>query len=199
MGATAKTADFSGVKDRGAFNPRRVPEGDYAAIVTKVEDKPTKADGKFQWEFTIKLKKFSQNSYPYRCQLAENQLWKVRNLMVAGGINVPKKRVKIDPNKVVGKNIGVTMEDDEYERDGKTQYKSEIAAVFPVAELADGVEISGDDSDEEFDEGPQLADDDSEDEAETPKKSKGKKGKGKKGKKKKGSKKDMESIDISDV
>jgi len=193
VGATAKAADFSKVKDRGAFNPKRVPEGDYAAVVTKVEDKPVKDTGEFQWEFTIKLKKYSQYSYPYRCKLAENQLWKVRNLMTAGGINVPKKRVKVDPNKVVGKQIGVTMEDDEYE--GKP--KSEIAAVFPVAELAEGAEVEGDTEDDDFEEGgPQLADaDDSEDEAETPKKKKGKK----KGKKGKGSGKNVESLDISDV
>lgn len=192
MGASVKTADFSGVKDRGAFNPKRVEEGDYAAIVTKVEDKPVKDSGEFQYEFTIKLKKYSQYSYPYRCKLAENQLWKIRNLMIAAGINVPKKRVKIDPNKVVGRQIGVTMEDDEYE--GKP--KSEISAVFPMSELSEGSEVASDD-DEGFDEdsGPQLAGDDgSEDEAE-PKSKK----KGKKGKKKKGSKKDMEELDISDV
>src|SRR5436190_967015 len=112
--ASAKAVDFSGVKDKGAFNPKRVDEGDYAAIVTKVEDgKVAKGEnaGDFMYVFTIKLQKFSQNTYPYRCALRENQLWKLRNLAVAAGINVPKSRVKFNPNKIVGKLIGVTMED----------------------------------------------------------------------------------------
>lgn len=202
MGATAKAVDFSGVKDRGDFNPKQVAEGDYAAKIVKVEDGESKKDpGAFQYVFTIKLDKYSQNSYPYYCKLADNQLWKLRNIAIAAGLNVPKKRMKFDPNKVVGKSIGVTMADDEYE--GKM--KSVIDAVFPISELADGPE--DDDargSDEEFDEGAPVAVDDegfdpeadSGDEEDKPKKSKKDKDK-KKGKKKKG--KDVDSLDVSDV
>lgn len=200
--ATAKAVDFSGVKDRGNFNPKRVQEGDYAARIVKVEDSESKKTGEFQYIFTIKLEKFSQNSYPYYCKLSENQLWKLRNLAVAAGLNVPKKRVKFDPNKVVGKAIGVTMEDDEYE--GKV--KSVIGAVFPISELADGAEVDDtddgdfeegaevatDDDAEEFD--PEVATDDEEDEAKEESKPKKKK----KGKKKKSSD-EVEELDISDV
>lgn len=207
MGASAKAVDFSGVKDRGAFNPRRVPDGDYAAVITKVEDTPTKESGEFMYTFTIKLKKFSQHSYPYRCKLADNQLWKLRNIAMAAGINVPKKRMKFDPNKVVGKQIGVTMVEDEYE--GKP--KSEVDAVFPVSELMDGELIADDaETDDNFDEEakPQLAggDDDEADDEPAPKAKKkdkaakeGKAGKEKKGKKKKGDDDNLESLDISDV
>lgn len=193
--ASVKTADFSGVKDRGAFNPKHVAEGDYAAVITKVEDGEAKKTGDFQYIFTIKLKKFSQSSYPYYCKLQENQLWKLRNLAVAAGLNVPKKRMKFDPNKLVGKTIGVTMEDDEYE--GKM--KSVIAATFPVSELTEGVEVeSGDD--DNFDEGePQMAggdDFDPEDEAGSDEDKPKKKKKGKKKKKDKG---EVEDLDISDV
>lgn len=201
MGASAKAVDFSGVKERGDFNPRRVKEGDYAAKIVKVEDGKSKKTDEFQYVFTIKLQAFSQNSYPYYCKLAENQLWKLRNLAVAAGLNVPKKRVKFDPNKVVGKAIGVSMEDDEFE--GKE--KSVIGAVFPISELAGVGEMDTDDSDdEEFEEGtPVEATDeefdpeaDSDDEAdEKPKKSKKDKGGKKKGKKKK----DVDEMDISDV
>jgi hypothetical protein len=80
--------------------------------------------------------------------LAENQLWKVRNLLTASGINVPKKRLKLDPEKLVGKLIAVTMEDDEYE--GKL--KSVIAAVFPPAEMNAGAEDVDEDEEDEEDE-----------------------------------------------
>jgi hypothetical protein len=191
--ASAKAVDFSGVKDRGNFNPKHVAEGDYAAKIVKVEDGESKKDGSFQYIFTIKLGKFSQNSYPYYCKLQENQLWKLRNIAVAAGLNVPKKRMKFDPNKVVNKSIGVTMEDDEY--DGKI--KSVISAVFPISELADGAEVE-DDAEGDFDEGEDtpvvaVAVDDEDEVEEKPKAKK------KKGKKNKGSGENLEELNIDDV
>jgi ribosomal protein L12E/L44/L45/RPP1/RPP2 len=178
--ATTKAVDFSGVKDRGNFNTQQVESGDYLAKITKVEDSESKKDGEFQYVFTIKLSKFSQYSYPYYCKLSENQLWKLRNLLVAGGLNVPKSRTKVDPNRVVGKTIGVTMEDDEYE--GKM--KSVIAAVFPAAELAAEAGPAQDEPDEE------EADEDEEEAVEEkPKKKKGKKGK----------KEKVEDLDLDDL
>lgn len=150
--ATKKNVDFSNVKDGGGFNKHRVPEGDYLARVVKVEDAESKSDQVFQYLFTVKLEKFSGYGYPYYCKLSENQLWKLRNLAIAAGLNVPKKRVAFDPNKVIGKLIGVTMEDDEYE--GKEQ--SVVQAVFPAAELMDGTVVEDDDAaegDVEDDEG----------------------------------------------
>lgn len=214
--ASVKVADFSNVKERGNFNPKRVAEGDYAATVTKVEDAEVKKGdnkGAFQYLFTIKLQKFSQPSYPYYCQLTENQLWKLRNLAVAAGLNVPKSRMKFDPNKIMGKKIGVTMEDDEYE--GKE--KSSIAAIFPLSELADGGEDMAEDNSDNFDEesAPQAVSDDVDDSDEGSSKKKGKKDKGKKKKaepepepesepkkkKKKGkkSKNELEELNIEDV
>lgn len=204
--AKAMNLDFSGVKDRGAFNPKQVAEGDYAAVITKVEDAEAKGDGGAMYVFTIKLDKFSQASYPYRCKIQENQLWKLRNIAVAAGLNVPKKRMKFDPNKVVGKRVGVTMEDDEYE--GKM--KSEVSAVFPLSELAEGAIDDLPEDNDDFDDDtatPQVAggddDFDPEDEAESKpkkaKKDKADKGEKKKGKKKKGSEENLEELDISDV
>lgn len=209
--ASARAVDFSNVKERGDFNPHRVEAGDYAAIITKVEDSEVKSGdnkGDFMYVFTIKLQKYSQYTYPYRCKITENQLWKLRNIAVAAGLNVPKKRMKFDPNKVVGKLIGVTLEDDEYEKNGKMVDKSEVSAVFPASELADGADI--DDSDEAFDEGSDddgpvavaAGDDDDAAEEEAPKKKKKDKGakaeKGGKKKKKKGSD-DIQELDVSDI
>lgn len=197
--ASSKAVDFSNVKDRGNFNPRQVAEGDYAAVIVKVEDGESKKDNEFQYIFTIKLSKFSQNSYPYYCKVVENQLWKLRNIAVAAGLNVPKKRMKFDPNKLEGKKIGVTMADDEYE--GKM--KSVIDAVFPISELAEGAEID-DDSEDNFDETAEptmVADENSdgaEDEAASDDKPKKDKGDKKKGKKKK-DKGEVQDMDISDV
>ena len=160
---SSKVVDFTNVKDAtGSFNKKRVPAGDYLAKITKAEDAVAKGDGVFQYLFTIRLEKYSQLAYPYYCKLTENQLWKLRNLLIAAGINVPKKRVKLDPSKVVGKFIGVTMEDDEY--DGKLQ--STVSAVFPASELgeADTSTPADDDDSEEPEDEPEEEIEDSEDE-----------------------------------
>lgn len=147
--ATVGVIDFTNVKEgAGIFNKKRQAEGDYKAKITKVVDAPAKKDNVNQWCFTIVV---GNGTYPYYCKMEENQYWKVRNLLIAAGMTVPKKKVKVDPNKLVGKTIAVTLEDDEYE--GKAQ--SNIAATFPVSELSD---------DDIPDEDEDAADDDDEDE-----------------------------------
>lgn len=164
--ATAKTIDLTNVKDGGNFNKKRMPEGDYPARITKVEDSKSGADEGFMWLFTIQVDK--GGTYPYYCKLVENQLWKVRNLCIAAGMNVPKKRLKLDPEKLVGKRIAVTLEDDEYE--GKKQ--SVVQATFPLSELDDYA--AGDDDDAVGDDADDD-DDDEEYEAPPPKKKAAKK------------------------
>ena len=192
--AKAAVVDFTNVKEGGNFNKKHYPGGDYKGKVLKVVDAVKKDDKKVKmWLFTIEVK---SGKYPYYITPgAENQAWKVRNLFVAAGIAVPKKRVQVDPNKVVGKFIGVTLEDEEYE--GKMQ--SVVASVFPTSEL------DGDTPD----------DDEDEPDEDTPKKKKGKKakqadpveapqGSGKKGKhgkkgKDKVKKSELDALDIEDV
>lgn len=145
--ASSAVIDFSGVKDRNesGVNKKRVPAGDYLAKVVRVEDRPTKETKEPQWMFVLSLETVRGTGYPYYCKLVENQLWKVRNLFVAAGIAIPKKKVRLDPNKVVNRLVGVTMEDDEY--DGKMQ--SVIAEIFPASELEDTGEADSDEGDED--------------------------------------------------
>lgn len=151
MAAKEAVVDFTNVKDGGgSFNKKRQPAGDYKAKVIKVEDAVSKKDNIGQWLFTITAG--DGGSYPYYCKHVENQYWKIRNLLIAAGIAVPKKKVKVNPNILVGKTIAVTLEDDEY--DGKLQ--SNIAATFPISELGDQAddEDASDDSDDDDDEEP---------------------------------------------
>lgn len=143
--ASRREVDFTNVKDRGPYNPKRKPEGDYRAKITGVEDGDS-SKGNPMWTFAVQLASDASAVYPERCVLTEGSLWKLRNLLQAAGLNVPKKKVSVDPNKVVGREIGITLEDDEYE--GKP--KSVIAAVFKASELTDDEpEGSPDDSEEE--------------------------------------------------
>lgn len=160
--SSAKVVDFTNVKDSGArFNKKRVPEGEYLARVVKCEDSPTKADKEFQWLFTIQLNDYPTARYPYYCKLVDNQLWKIRNLLVAAGISVPKKRVKLNPSVVVGKTIGVVMEDDEY--DGKLQ--SVIASTIPTSEVTGSAAEADDEdvADDEVEDDEEVADEEVED------------------------------------
>lgn len=173
--ATAAQIDFTNVKDGGNFNKKHQSPGDYKAKVTKVADAKSKKDGAKMWLFTIQV---GTGTYPFYCKHEANQFWKIRNLLVAAGMNVPKKRVNVDPNKVVGKSIAVTLEDEEYE--GKMQ--SNVAATFPISELEES-DGDADDDAEPDDEDEATASDDDEEEAPKPKKEKkGKKDKGKKAK-----------------
>lgn len=141
--AKAANLDFTKVKDGGNFSKRHQKPGDYPAKITKVQDAKAKGDGTDMWLFTIEVK---GATYPLYCKFQENQLWKIRNLAVAAGMNVPKKRIKLDPNKLVGRSIGVTLEDEEYE--GKMQ--SVVQATFPTSELGDSP-VDDDDDDDEVD------------------------------------------------
>ena len=75
--ATAQNVDFSNVKEGGNFNRKRIPAGDYLAIVTKIDDAEAK-DGVFQYLVSIKIKSSPTTVLPYYCKLQENQLWKLR-------------------------------------------------------------------------------------------------------------------------
>lgn len=149
----ARTLDFTNVKESSGINPKHKEEGEYLAKVTEVRDDPAK-DGEAMWTWIIKPTDDASAAYPYYVKLVDNQLWKLRNLFIAAGIPLPKKAVKIDPNKVVGKVIGIVLEDDEYE--GKM--KSVISACLPKEELSDydgaEAEEADDDEDEEEEEAP---------------------------------------------
>jgi hypothetical protein len=151
--ASTQVMDFTNVREGGGeFNKLHQRAGGYVATVTKVKDAPAKSDGTMQWLFTLKA---GAGTYPYYCKHVENQLWKVRNLFVAAGLNVPKKRVKVDPNLVVGKKVGIILEDDEY--DGRAQ--SNIQAIVPLSELE---ESPPDDDDDDEDEDEKDVDEDEE-------------------------------------
>lgn len=154
--ATARTVDFSNVKDGGNFNKKRIPSGDYKAKITKVDDAKVKATDEFQYLVTIQIVSRPSSVFPYYCQLTEKSLWKLRNLLIAAGKSVPKKKTKVDINSIVGKFIGVSIDDTEF--DGKEQ--SEITGVFPAAELTEGDEPGDDEDDETEDDEEETSDDD---------------------------------------
>lgn len=185
----AVVMDMTDVKDGGgAFNRKHRVPGDYPGKITKVEDARKKDDpSKKMWLFTIEV---GTGAYPYYCTFDEKSLWKIKQLFVAAGLPVAKKKVKLDPNKLIGKTVGVTLDDDEY----NDKLRSSVASVFSASEL------EGDDDPDDVDD---VDDDDDEEEAPAPKKSKKSKAPAKAGKAgKKGKKKtkvkdgDLDELDV---
>jgi hypothetical protein len=163
--ATKQTIDFSQTKDQSGFNPKRKEEGEYLGTITSFEDTKSKG-GNAMWVFGITLKTDRRASYPVYCLLGADQVWKLRNLMMAAGFAVPKKRITVDGNRLVGKEVGIFLEDDEYE--GKP--KSVIGSFFPASEYS-GPSNDDDDpaEDEEYEEDTEEEyEDDEEPEDDTP-------------------------------
>lgn len=169
----AEALDFTNVKDGSQFSKTRFPEGDYKARITKVESATPKNDPDAKmWVFTIEVSyKGRRGTYPFYCKLVENQLWKLRALIAASGTVLPKKRMKIDPNKLVGRYIGVTLQDEEY--NGKIQ--SGVQYTLPLDQIQeyDGdIESTTDEDEEDYEDEThpggldEFAGDDAEDEDE---------------------------------
>jgi hypothetical protein len=136
---------MTNVKDASPFNSKHMPEGDYAAVIVDVADQESKS-GNDMWVYTIRLKDYPRAVYAYYCVLEERSLFKVRHLFTAAGIDLPRSVKLIDPNKIVGKEIGVGLEDEEY--DGNM--RSKITAVMELKDMA--VNNSAPDLDEDDEE-----------------------------------------------
>lgn len=122
---TKITLDFSNVSEGSAFSPRRLPEGPYLATVAKVESKNSKA-GNPMLVYTLIPVEHPTAVYPYYVLLDERQLWKFRALLLAAGKDVPKRKVTVDPESIVGRQIMIDLEDAEWEG----REKSAVAGVF---------------------------------------------------------------------
>lgn len=134
---------------------KHYPEGDYAAKCTKAE---LGKSGDKETPRVEALYKFTQGKYKGKeirddLYLTPKSLWRLRQTLEAMEIEVPSKKVRIDPKKMVGKEVALTLEDDEY--DEKTY--SRVVDTFLLSELE---ELAGDEDDEDLDEDDDEADDD---------------------------------------
>lgn len=140
--------DFSDVKDSSGINPKHKPEGEYSLKVIKAEVTKTKGDDPQPMVlFLLQATDDRSAVYPYYCPLTTASLWKIRTLFINLGLPVPKAKGKLNVGLTEGREIGVMLEDDEY--NGKL--KSVIVNTFPVGEL-EAVDSEGDDEDYEADE-----------------------------------------------
>ena len=146
----AVTVDFTNVKDPSQYNPKHIEPGEYVGRVKSVEQVEAKADGSPMWVFGIALDDVPGAVYPYYVKLEfdgeKSQAWKLRMILTAAGFNVAKKAIKIDPNKVVGRPVGVEIEEDEYQG----RIKGSVRRFLPVSEVAGpGATVTDEDDEDE--------------------------------------------------
>lgn len=171
--------DFSGVESSGRV---RVPEDDYRVRVDTVKQQESKAGNQMLvWDFEITKGKFAGKKLRDRTVLTKESLWKLKQVLEAMGVTVPSKKVALNLTKYVGKELGVTVVDDEYE--GRINSK--------VADYVSLDVLNNVDTDDE--------DDEDEDEEPVAKKSKKNK-KGKKSKKQDDDEdEDIEELDLDEM
>ena len=159
--------DFTKTEERSGWNTRQIPEGLYKAKVAAVQETEAQ-DGTAMlvYAFVPEDSRFKSRRFPYYCKLQQNQLWKLRDLLVAAGETVPKRAVQIDPEKIVGKSVAIEVEDDSY----NGNVRSSVNGVYGIDILDedatdyDEEDYEDDESEEDYDEEEEeLFEDDDED------------------------------------
>lgn len=137
--------DFSKTEERSGWNTRQMPEGLHRAKVVSVQQTEAQ-DGTdmLVYGFVPEESKYKSRRFPYYCKLQQNQLWKLRDLLVAAGESVPKKALQIDPEKIVGKTVAIEVADELY--NGQT--RSTVNGVYDTS-ILDGDSDSSSDEDED--------------------------------------------------
>lgn len=109
------TIDFSKTEERSSWNTRKMPVGLYRMRIASVQLTEAK-DGTPMIVYGLQptSQQFRTRLLPFYCKLQPNQLWKLRDILVAAGQKVPQRAIKLDPEAIVGAVISAEVEDDLY-------------------------------------------------------------------------------------
>jgi hypothetical protein len=148
------TVDFTKDTSEGGGR-RRYKEGDYHVKIVGVKKGTAKTGSpfaQFAFEFVDGTYKGSVwDSNRTRVYVTDAALWRVRSLYEACGKTVPKKKLKLDFNKLIGEELGITITDGE-------PYEGKISS-----ELSDFIALDALGADDDEDEDEEEEDDDDED------------------------------------
>jgi len=155
--------DFSKVEERSGWNTRGIPEGLHKMKVDGVEETEAQ-DGTAMLVFSMVPtdSRYKSRRFPYYCKLQQNQLWKLRDLLVAAGVSVPKKATLIDPNAPVGKFIAAEVEDET----GQYAGRSTVNGTYGLDILDEDNQPGDEDDEEDYESDEEEAEEEDEDEAE---------------------------------
>ena len=102
------SVNFKGVEGRGA----RIKPGEYLGEVSEVTLEKGKKAQYLAWTFD--LDDDAGKAY-FNTSLAKNSLWNLRGLLEAMGEEVPDDEMDLDLEDLVGKRVGIIIEEEEYE------------------------------------------------------------------------------------
>jgi hypothetical protein len=150
--------DFSKEVEGGGGGVR-IPENDYKGQIIKIKKIRSSEKDTPGLAVTVKVTegKFKGKKLTDRLWITPKSLWRVRSLLEALGLSVPKKVVNIPIKKIIGKEVGMTVIDDE---PYNGRIKSKIGDFVDLETLAD----LDDEDDEDFDEDEDSDLDEDEDE-----------------------------------
>lgn len=157
--------DFSKVEERSGWNTRLIPEGLHKMKVESVEQTEAQ-DGTdmLVFAFVPTDPRFKSRRFPYYCKIQQNQLFKIRDLLVAAGISVPKKVTMIDPNLPVGKFIAAEVVDETGTYAGRSSVQGTYGLDILDEDSDGGAE--DDEDEEEYEDDSEEAEEEDEDEGE---------------------------------
>lgn len=149
-------------KGEGRVNTR-IAEGDYPAKITAIKPETSQA-GNPMIVFTFELTEGKHKGKKYRDRptLTPKSMWKLRSILEAAGLEVPEGRdIKLSPKKVLGKEVVLSIVDDEYEdKNGKTVRSSSISDYLDRETFDGQQEEEEDEDDEDVDEDEDEDEDD---------------------------------------
>jgi hypothetical protein len=138
----------------------RIPEGDYKMKVKSVKQATSeKGNPMLVWTFELIDHKKAGATFRDYAPLTPKALWKLRSILEAMGAKVPDKDFNLTLKKYLGKELGVTVIDEEYEN----KMYSRIDDYMDLETLAGNDVDDDEDEDDEDDETEDSEDTDDED------------------------------------
>lgn len=160
--------DFSDVPEEGGGGRAdRVPAGDYVVKIIEVEKRWKDNDKSnvpfYQWGLQIVKGEYKGKKLRFTTSLKREALFNLRNLILAAtGKNVAGKKLGFDPQKLIGKVVAVSVEDDE-RTDRKDPSKTRVfSSVVDVRSKDQPTEVE--EEEETEDEEEESSDSDNEEE-----------------------------------
>lgn len=148
-------------KGGGGRNPR-VPAGDYVAKILSASKKEAKESGNqmIVWKLKIAEGKYKGKEFTARTVLIPSALFMLRHLLEALGEEVPEKTVKVKYAKYIGKKVGITIEDGEYNNKPTSEVNDFIDPDMVGEDDEDDEDLDDDDIEDDDDDDDEDSDED---------------------------------------
>lgn len=137
--------------DGGGGGSVRVPEGDYHVKITEIKQDTSQAgNAKIVISYKGLDGALKGKTLKEHMAITAKTGWRVRNWIRAIGAKIPENEFDLPFAKMVGKELGVTLQDDSYTNNqGKTVINSKVSDYLSLDDLASAEEEDDEDADEE--------------------------------------------------